>query len=148
MTRQITTTRRQILLIWTVVYVANLVVCLNEATGVVHGYGWLGVWAGCTLMWVITLCFCASSRQASFTLLVGAVFVGLLQMIAIVHLIVGIIALDVWKAVCPRRDLNDWPAWFPLGTFSVTMMTGTILVILALIVGHFLRVLFGAFEEE
>lgn len=108
------------ILAWTVAYAANLIIPLYFGLLVCgKTESWLGMAMGVLVWWALPAPICFWSGRIRVALVIGAGFVAITQFIPMIHLIAGIVAIDLWQRFSETDQLNSFTAGF-----SITMMTG------------------------
>jgi hypothetical protein len=123
---------RSLLWGWTVVFSLNLIVPLMFAMNIARGQAWIGVGLAIATMLAAGLAACAYSRRLGRILITGGIFTGAAQFFPLLHLFVGLAAFDI----AGRLSLGS-PAQLPSmpSGFVLTMLVGTELLLIALVVG-------------
>ncbi len=141
---------------WAIVFLLNLPIPVFLGSSVVSGIGgYVGMAVGCCLWWGlgIRLCFGAQVRHVRATT-VGGLLVALSQFYPMLQLFAGMFAIFIVNLVVV--DMGGGPGRLamqnPLADFAIsttlTLLTGAILIAVALTGGHLLLLLFRSVRDQ
>lgn len=119
--------------VWGTVFAFNMALPLLIGWQMTEEHGRLGLLAAVAILFVLGCCLCASDRRFAIILIVGAVFVGLSQVIPILQAVAGVIGLvmgQVVGGVEPHKsvDVTFREVINDLGGFVAMFVTGGILM--------------------
>lgn len=126
---------------WAVVFGVNLIVPVILALSSTHG-GRAGIILAAILLFILSLRAIIRSERIWFALMSGGICVGLSQVMPILQIVAGLISLLVAKGISgidldptngKNVGLNE-----PIG-FVVTLLTGGLLLLAALLCGQFIH---------
>lgn len=136
-----------LLVAWPVVLGVNLLVPLLFAAELLGPRGWSGVLVAVALFLVGGWWLCLAHSGIAKRLLVGSGVVAFSQFLPILHLIAGVIAVEVGlflEVISSQGDNAIGPEIKTfLGGMLVTTLTGLILAVVALIIGSLLMLIVG-----
>lgn len=123
---------------WSTVFAANLVVPLHFGLERTREDGRLGMIFGMAALWVGGIVACWRDVRTRLALTIGGVFVAFSQIVPLMQMIAGLIGLHLWD-----KDLDHHVLSTLGGGFTVTIITGPILIVVAFIIGYLVCLLFG-----
>ena len=121
--------------VWTLVFVANLLVPLMLGWSTTRNHGRVAMFVAIVMLWFVGDNAGKKGRTLGSGLLVGGVVVGLSQIYPFLQLIAGLIALTVAKQLGQANEEFDVTS--ELGGFIATTVTGGLLMAAALIIYGF-----------
>jgi hypothetical protein len=130
----ITDTGRRIQL-WCRVFILNLLLPSFLSLTWIKEQAWVGMLGGILTCWIFGTGICWYSRVLGTSLFWGGLVVGLSQMFFWLHFVVGDWALRTWRELLSLPDQDFFSLDTALGGFSVTVLTGGILMILSILLG-------------
>jgi hypothetical protein len=134
---------------WTGVYAANLLLPLTigvlMTTG--KGGGVVGMLGAVVVGWLVGLAGCFHLPRATEAVTVGGMYVAMFQLLPVLHLAAGLLALVAWVKVSGGVGGGSPfqpPGWrAELGGFGVAVLTAVPLLLLAWVLGRGPRLLFA-----
>lgn len=134
---------------WVLVFFLNLPVPLllaSEVCNSLHSIG--GLIIGIVVCGVVTFYLVHKYRLIGISLCYGGACLALLQFLPILQIAAGLIAMESWRQMSGVRasNLGDDPATQFLGAIAVTIQTGQLLLMAALIAGSILQLIFRTSE--
>ena len=125
---------------WTAVYLANLPLLVWLGIHATSHHERIGMWAGVWLMWAIGAMICSRPSRFRQALVLGSLWFMWVQCIPIPHLIAGLIAVITWEQLGEAIPNGIKPL---LEGFMITVMTGQLLLIPAVLIGYMASAIFG-----
>ncbi len=133
--------------VWAGVVLMNVFLpgCLGAATannGTV--FSWLGMLLGVGILWSVGLVACGTGGRLYDVLIAGGIGTGFLQFFPPLHIIIGVVAFVTWN-VFTGEDLvvnglpDRGPAWSAFRCLVLTLLTGQILLFVAVVLGFAVR---------
>ncbi|MCE9531831.1 MAG: hypothetical protein K8T89_12010 [Planctomycetes bacterium] len=120
---------------WPFVLAANLIVPLGWGMDETRGDAIWGMVAAIPLFWLAGHGICAESRKSGSVLVMGGIVVALLQIVPILHITAGIVGVSL-AAGPGMHKLTTF-----LGGFVATLITGGLLLLVALPFGMWVRMI-------
>lgn len=117
---------------WTLVFACNLIVPLSLAWQMSEHAGRIGIGLAIVVYWMIGLVTCADGgRRGGRPLVAGGIWVALSQLLPIAQILAGLAGVWSWAAISGQehRPLSV------LGGFTMTIVTGGLLLTLAEVIG-------------
>jgi hypothetical protein len=135
---------------WTAIFLLNMPLPLLFAGEVTRNHGRSGVFVASATLWLLGGWVCVAQRKVGFALAVGGAPVALSQIVPLLQIMAGIVALTVgelFQQVENKDDAVGQVVSEP-GGFLLTMITGSLLMGAALVLGLLLRALMPARWRE
>jgi len=128
---------------WLVVFLANLPVPLMFAWNLTMQHGRIGMAVAIVLCWYFGHRVGAKSRWIDRALVAGGIVVALSQVIGILHISAGVMSLEIGSRL-GQVTSNEWgPREITeLGGLLVTILTGGILMTVAMVCGSVICLIF------
>ncbi len=127
---------------WSLVFVVNLIVPLHMGISLTSGGGRIGLAIAIVGLWLLGVFVCLRTCTLRLALLGGGLLVGFSQVAPILHVAVGLTALELWNG--PKDyDTRFLSKLSGLGGFIVTAIVELSLMAIAVIVGYFLLAVHG-----
>jgi hypothetical protein len=125
---------------WTLLYAANLIVPLMFGSSITADGGRAGMWLVVATLWAAG--FAAGYRWGEMrrALAVGGILAALTQIYPLPHMFAGLLALAAWRRLAGEAP-NEYPhdtLHSDLGGFAVTLMSGGLAMVFAIMVGFLL----------
>ena len=139
-------------LFWIFALCLNLIVPVLLALNITKEHGRAGMMAGIFVLWVAGHFACGKNRKLTYSLVTGSFVFALSQFYPVAHLVTGILSLSFVKLIgLSGQNPNDVGQFndgigeinSELGGFIATLMTGTPLVAVALVIGLGFYAAFG-----
>lgn len=133
---------------WTVAFLVNLVVPLTIGWNVTEQGGRAGMFAGCLVLFALGWLVCSSYPSQILSINVGGIGTAMAQVFPVPQIAAGCVGVLVAQRIerlafvaTPEQDAM--PAVFTnLGGLIATLLTGILLITLALLTGMVLRALY------
>lgn len=136
MVKSYTATARPMCRAWLVVFLANLPVPLFFGWAFTTQHGRFGMATAIVVWWLLGHQVCKASRWCGLAIVAGGIFVAMSQFLPVLQLYAGAVSLGIGSRLGQAWDEGgEQQVTTELGGFLVTMLTGGLLMVVAVMCG-------------
>jgi len=140
--------RRRRLLMWTVVFALNLAVPLPIGWDTTDGGGRIGLALAVVAGWAAGMFICYHSHRVGTVLVSGGTWVAISQFVPVLQFAAGIVGMVCLHQIAGHGSFAEGGPRAELSGFALTLFTGSILFLAAMVFGGGFRLLFGPPEMQ